>query len=213
MKKLLKTVTAAVLALTLVLSLGACGIGQDPVEEAQDPVQEAQATVEGMFRALKTLDFEALARYTGDDGFVNDDLGIDELPGDGMAFLQNLLGRMDYEILNAELADEDTVFVNTRITAVDMKPVLGQFFARAMEYAFAHVFDDPAPSDEQMEEEMMKILSEEMAKPDLAAVENEVLIEVEKGENGWTVEGGETLANAVLGGLQTALDELSDSFG
>ena len=205
MKKLLKTVTAAVLALAIALSVAACGA-------KQDPVQEAQATVEGMFQAFQTLDLEALAQYTGDAGFLNDDLGLDELPGDGMAFMQNLLGRMSYEILNAELADEDTVFVNTKVSAIDMKPVLGQFLAEAMEYAFAHMFDDPAPSEEQLAAEMMKILADQLTDPDLAMMTTEVLVEVNRTENGWTVNGTETLANAVLGGLEEAAEELSASF-
>lgn len=206
MKKLLKTVTAAVLALAVALSLAACGA-------KQDPVREATAAVENTLQALKTLDFEALAACTGDAGFLDGDLGIGELPGDGMAFMQNLLGRMDYDVLGAQQEGEDTVFVNTKITAVDMKPVLSQFLTRAMEYAFAHMMDDPAPTDEQMEAEMMKILNEEMARPDLATVENEVLIEVNRSETGWIVKGTDTLANAALGGLQSAIDELSAVFG
>ena len=206
MKKLLKTVTAAVVALAVALSLAACGA-------KQDPVREAAAAVENTMQALKTLDFEALAVYTGDAGFLDGDLGIGELPGDGMAFMQNLLGRMDYDILGAQQEGEDTVFVNTKITAVDMKPVLSQFLTRAMEYAFAHMMDDPAPSDQEMEEEMMKILNEEMARPDLATVENEVLIEVNRSETGWVVNGTDTLGNAALGGLQSAIDEFSAAFG
>lgn len=204
MKRLLKTMTAAVLALAMTLSLAACG--------APSPTEQAEKTVAGMFQALKTMDFEAAAKYTGEAAFLEGDLGLDEMPG-GEEFFRTMFERVDYQILGSQQEDEDTVFVQTKITAVDMKPVFGQFLAKAMEYAFAHMFDDPAPSDEQMEAEMMKILSEEMAKPDLATVENEVLIEVEKGENGWTVDSSETLVNALLGGLQKAIDELSDAFG
>ena len=201
MKKMFKTMTAAVLALALTLSLAACGV---------NPTKQAEAAVSGMLDAAKVLDFEAIGKYTGAEEIFGSADELDQIPG-GKDLLQSLLGKMKYKILSSEQTDEETVYVATKITAVDMKPVFTQFMSKAMEYILAHIFD--APSDEEIEAEVMKILTELLDAPDLATVDTEVAIKVVLTEDGWKVDGAETLVEAMLGGLEEAAAEFGSLFG
>ena len=64
----------------------------------------------------------------------------DTLSLDDNVFMENLFGKLEYEIVSSEKIDKNTVVVKTKITAVDMKPVLGEFFGKALQYAFANAF-------------------------------------------------------------------------
>lgn len=205
MKRLLKIMTAAALVLALTLTLGACNAGPKPSEQAR-------AAVASMFYAVKTWNLEELRGYTDDADFLDDFDELSRLPG-GEEFLKSVLGKVNCEILAAEQADKETVYVFTNVTAVDMKPVFGQFLTKAMEYAVAHMLDDPAPTDEQMEVEMMKILTELLAADELAMVTTDVVIPVRRDEAGWGVEASDDLLNAMLGGLEEALEELPGALG
>lgn len=193
----------AVLALALALHLVACG--------GVSPVQQAQAAVDGMFAAIKTLNLEELGKYTDAGEFLGDADELDQMPGGGEEFLKSLFSKLQYEILGSEQTNEETVYVTTLITAVDMKPVLGQFMSKAMEYAMAHMFDDPAPTDEQMETEMMNIFVQLLSADELDMVNDQAELKVVKTESGWRVEANDSLVDAMLGGLEEAAEELFGS--
>ena len=94
-----------------------------------------------------------------------------------------------------------------------MKPVMGEFFSKALEYAFSTAFSTPQPTEEETNKKMEEILIECASKPDLATVTNEVDIKVIKVEsNDWKIEADETFVNAVLGGLAEATKEMENAF-
>ena len=126
--------------------------------------------------------------------------------------MENLFGKLEYEIVSSEKIDKNTVIVKTKITAVDMKPVLGEFFGKALQYAFANAFSNPQPSEEETNQKMEEIFIECVSKEDLAMVTNEVDIKVIKVDKKWKVESAEELSNALLGGLAQAAEEISNSF-
>ncbi len=197
MKKI-RIITSFVLAICLILSLSGCG-----------EIQKAESTVKGMFEAFKNLDFEEAQKYVnvGDITSVSDEASVNV-----EKIIETVFGSLDYEIVSSEKVD-DHVVVKTKITAIDMKPVMSDFFSKALEYALANAFSSSQPTEEETTAKMEEILVECLSKSDLTTVTNEVAIKVVKNEDKkWEVEAEDDFVNAVLGGLMDAVEEMSDAF-
>lgn len=198
MKKI-KSITAIFLTLILMLSLAGCG-----------EIKKAETAVNGMFAAFKNLDFEEAQKYVNVEEITKPDNETDE---NSKLIMETVFDKLNYEILSSEKIDENTVMVKTKITATDMKPVMGEFISKALEYAFSTAFSSPQPTEEETNKKMEEILVECASKPDLATVTNEVDIKVVKTESkNWKIEADETFVNAVLGGLTEAAKEMGNSF-
>ena len=197
MKKI-KSIIAVVLTLVLVFSLTGCG-----------EIKKAETSVKRMYTAFKNLDFEEAQKYVNVDDITNGENSNDNAE----AVMNAIFGNLNYEIVLSEKVDDSTVIVKTSITATDMKPVMGEFFTQAMQYAFSTAFSDTQPSEEEQNKKMEEILVECASKPDLATVTNEVDIKVVKNENKeWKIEADDTFVNAVLGGLMDAAKSLENAF-
>ncbi len=197
MKKI-RIITSFVLAICLILSLSGCG-----------EIQKAESTVKGMFEAFKNLDFEEAQKYVnvGDITSVSDEASVNV-----EKIIETVFGSLDYEIVSSEKVD-DHVVVKTKITAIDMKPVMSDFFSKALEYALSNAFSSSQPTEEETTAKMEEILVECLSKSDLTTVTNEVAIKVVKNEDKkWEVEAEDDFVNAVLGGLMDAVEEMSDAF-
>lgn len=200
MKKAVKTVISVFLMIALVFSLTGCGEGK-----------KAEAAVNGMFAAFKALDFEKAGEY------INlDEMSVgsgDEITGDTAMFMKHLFDRLEYEVVSSEKADKDVVHVVVNVTAVDMKPVMADYFSKALQYAFSMAFSPNPPSDEEAAKKMEEMFKECATKDGLETVTNEVVIEVKNQEGKWIVVPDEDLTDALLGGLSSAVEELDDSLG
>ncbi len=121
----MKKIVAVLLACCLALSLAGCG-----------EIQKAESTVKGMFEAFKNLDFEEAQKYVdvGDITSVSDEASVNV-----EKIIETVFGSLDYEIVSSEKVD-DHVVVKTKITAIDMKPVMSDFFSKALEYALSNAF-------------------------------------------------------------------------
>lgn len=198
MKKI-KSITAIFLTLILMLSLAGCG-----------EIKKAETAVNGMFAAFKNLDFEEAQKYVNVEEITKTDNETDE---NSKLIMETVFDKLNYEILSSEKIDGNTVLVKTKITATDMKPVMGEFISKALEYAFSTAFSSSQPTEEETNKKMEEILVECASKPDLATVTNEVDIKVVKTESkNWKIEADETFVNAVLGGLTEAAKEMGNSF-
>ena len=144
MKKI-KSIIAVVLTLVLVFSLTGCG-----------EIKKAETSVNGMFTAFKNLDFEEAQKYVNVDDITNGENSNDNAE----AVMNAIFGNLNYEIVLSEKVDDSTVIVKTSITATDMKPVMGEFFTQAMQYAFSTAFSDTQPSEEEQNKKMEEILVE-----------------------------------------------------
>ena len=201
MKKYVKLISLMLVVTTMAMMLTGCSA-----------TKKAETTVHSAFAALKALDFEKASEYLDVDEIMNTDDENDTLSLDDNVFMETLFGRLDYEIISSEEIDENTVVVKTRISAVDMKPVLGEFFGKALQYAFASAFANPKPSDEEMNRKMEEMFVECASKEDLEMVTNEVDIRVIQVDKKWKIELGDTLSDALLGGLAKAAEEISNAF-
>lgn len=198
--KRIKSIIATILALVLLLSLTGCG-----------EIKKAETTVNGMFTAFKNTDIEAAAKYVDVDEINASEDGSDSISIE--LVMKTIFNKLDYKIISSEKVDDNTVKVKTEITVTDMKPVLGEFFTNAMQYAFSTAFSNPQPTEEETNKKMEEMFIESASKEDLATVTNEVDITVVKTENNeWKVKSDDTFADALLGGLITAGEELSKAF-
>lgn len=198
--KRIKSIIATILALVLLLSLTGCG-----------EIKKAETAVNGMFTAFKNTDIEAAAKYVDIDEINASEDSSDSISTE--LVMKTIFNKLDYKIISSEKVDDTTVKVKTDITVTDMKPVLGEFFTNAMQYAFSTAFSNPQPTEEETNKKMEEMFIESASKEDLATVTNEVDITVVKTENNeWKVKSDDTFADALLGGLITAGEELSKAF-
>lgn len=198
--KRIKSIIATILALVLLLSLTGCG-----------EIKKAETAVNGMFTAFKNTDIEAAAKYVDVDEINASEDSSDSISTE--LVMKTIFNKLDYKIISSEKVDDTTVKVKTDITVTDMKPVLGEFFTNAMQYAFSTAFSNPQPTEEETNKKMEEMFIESASKEDLATVTNEVDITVVKTENNeWKVKSDDTFADALLGGLITAGEELSKAF-
>ena len=200
MKKYIKSAISVLIILTMVFSFTGCG-----------EIKKAETTINNTFTALKTLDFELASDYINVDEIVKSDKD-DSLDVDGKVLMKNLFDKLEYEIISSEKIDKNTVVVKTKITAVDMKPVMGEFIGKALQYAFANAFSNPQPSEEETTKIIEEMFIECVSKEDLQMVTNEVDIKVVKVDKKWKIESDDTLYDALLGGLSKAADEISNAF-
>ena len=198
--KRIKSIIATILALILLFSLTGCG-----------EIKKAETAVNGMFTAFKNTDIEAAAKYVDVDEINASEDSSDSISTE--LVMKTIFNKLDYKIISSEKVDDTTVKVKTAITVTDMKPVLGEFFTNAMQYAFSTAFSNPQPTEEETNKKMEEMFIESASKEDLATVTNEVDITVVKTENNeWKVKSDDTFADALLGGLITAGEELSKAF-
>lgn len=203
MKRSIKTIITLLLCLVMTLSLSACG-----------EVQKAETAVNNMFAAFKSLDFEQAQKYTDVAS-----MKISTLEGKEGAntnydmYMKALFNRLDYKIVSSEKVDSNTVNVVTQITAIDMKPVFGDFVSTALQYAFENAFADPQPTEEETDKKMQELFLASATKPNLATVTNEVTIKVVKQGEDWKIAPDDTFVDAVFGGLVGAAEEMTKSLG
>ncbi|MBQ8541436.1 MAG: DUF4878 domain-containing protein [Clostridia bacterium] len=192
----MKKILALVLALAMTLSLAGCGA-----------VGKAEATVKNFFEACKAGNLEDAQKYLviEEEAETEDNAEVYD-----MAAL--VLEKLDYSLVSSEQIDENTVTVTASVTAPDMKVAVGEFFQQALAFAFSNAFSEAPLSDEEAQAEMMNMFIEAMSKEDLGLVTNEAAISVVKTEEGWKIDADEDFADAVTGGMLSALEELSSSF-
>ncbi len=184
----------------MMFSLAGCG-----------EIKKAESSVNGMFAAFKSANFEEARQYVDVDKITASE-AESEITPDGEEMMKLIFKNLNYKIISSEKKDKETVIVKTEITTTDMKPVMGDFFVKAMQYAFSTAFSEPQPSEEETNKKMLEMFNESMAKDDLATVTNEIDITVKKVEKSWKVQTEDKFTDALLGGLVSATKELSESF-
>ena len=195
MKKKHRSLIILVFVIIMISVLTGCG-----------EVRKAEKIVNETFTALKSLDFERAQEYVDVDDLVdNDSEDIND-----KIIMNNIFGKMEHEIIESKKIDKNTVNVKTKVTAVDMKPVLSEYLATAIQYAFINAFSNSGPSQEEVNKKMEEVLVECLNKPDLGLVTNEIIVKVSKEDGKWKINIEEALADALFGGLLSAAQELSD---
>lgn len=198
----MKKIISILMVIVLMFSLTACG------EE-----KIAEATVRVMFTAFKTFDLDTIMKFVNVDSQLEQFGADSDKIKDYEQHIKLMFDKFDYEILSTEKIDSQTVTVKTKITAMDMKPVLADFATSIMQYAFSNMSTVSNLSEEEMNKKVAEILLTCLEKPDLATVTKDVDVKVVKNGKTWEVQTDETLVNAILGDLEKAAEEMSSSFG
>ena len=200
--KFTKKLICLLLVFACIFSLTGCG-----------EIKKAETSVNGLLTAFKNADIESAQKYINLDDLKEADGEEDSITSDTEFLIQNMFKQLDYKIISSEKKDDSTVVVTTEITNTDMKPVMGEFFASALQYAFANAFADPQPTEEETNKKMEELLVTSLTKEDLATVTNTVAITVVKTEDkSWKIKSDDAFLDALLGGLYKAAKELGDSF-
>jgi len=199
-----KKILGLILAVVMVTAcLAACG--------GPSPEQQAEKAVDSCFTALKSGDTQTATSYMKDSNITDtDDDSEDAAINETMT--KAVFGKLEYKILSSQKMDDSTVTVKVEITNVDMKPVFTEFFTQALQYALENAFADPQPTEEEMDQKMTEIFDTCLSKEGLATVTKEVDVKVIMDGEKWIIDSDEGLANALLGGLGDAMEELEDSF-
>ena len=202
MRTISKRIISIGLALALMLVLTACG-----------EIKKAENAVDNMFAALKNADIEAAQQYINLDELKQSDEDS-SFTDDTELIIRTVFKNLNHRIISSEKVDDSTVVVKTEITATDMKPIMGEFFTKALQYAFSVAFENPQPSKEEQNKKMEELFVECVSKPDLATITNEADITVVKAsDNSWRIKSDDAFADALLGGLYVAAEQMSESLG
>ena len=122
--------------------------------------------------------------------------------------MKTMFEKLDYEILSSSKSGDNTVFVTTNITALDIEPVFTGFISEA----FAFFMEEENASRELSEEEVKKVTSELLAKhiskPDLQTKTEKIIIKVVKQDGKWKVASDMALADAITGGMISFTNQL-----
>ena len=174
-------------------------------------IEKAESAVKGMFEAFKSSNIEEAQKYVNIEDITS--AGETDMTKDSAVITDTVFKNLSYEIVSSEQTDDNTVIVKTKITTTDMKPVMGEYFSKTLEYTLSNVFTYSELTEEEKSAKMNEILEECVSKDNLDTVTNEVDIKVVKNDNNeWKIESDETFVNALLGGLIEAIEDLQESF-
>ena len=197
MKKALKSLLVAMLAVTVMLAFTACG-EEEAAEKAVNSTMEAlqEATLDEDSDAAKTLKKEI--------GSLNMP-GLDEDP-----FVKALFGNMKYEITDTEKKDSDTVEVTMKVTNVDMKNAANKWVAQAKKDVTntnSELYKAAVSgSTTKMYQVLFDSLFDQIDKNKSKTVTEEITVEVKKNDDGdWQMEPTSSDINKMCGNIMDAM--------
>lgn len=202
---MIKRMCAALLAAAMLLCASGCG----PKRES------AQAVVEQAINAVQEMDTEAMPAYWGgsllDDALTSEDADADAAYTAEM--LDLLTDKLDYTITGSE-EDEDagTATVSVTFTNADLSPVMEEFLTRVLTLSLGYAFTsaEDQPTQEELSQQYMDILTELLRQEDLEVKEFPVEIGLTLTDDAWQITDGTDAVDAMLGGLITYFNELAD---
>ncbi|MEE3361963.1 MAG: hypothetical protein VZQ84_00225 [Anaerovoracaceae bacterium] len=197
MKKALKSLLVAMLAVTVMLAFTACG-EEEAAEKAVNSTMEAlqEATLDEDSDAAKTLKKE---------------IGSLNMPGlDEDAFVKALFGNMKYEITDTEKKDSDTVEVTMKVTNVDMKNAANKWVAQAKKDVTntnSELYKAAVSgSTTKMYQVLFDSLFDQIDKNKSKTVTEEITVEVKKNDDGdWQMEPTSSDINKMCGNIMDAM--------
>ena len=152
-----------------------------------------EKTVDGMLNSLKNGDFEGVNKYVNYDEIVNESEMDEEA--------QNLLfDKLSWKVLNIS-KEENTASVEIEITNKDFAEIISNYTQEALRIAF---------SGESFTEEVQNNkLKEQLKNEEIGTKTVTTTIQLTKQDKDWKVQADESLVNALLPGLQEAMNSLN----
>ena len=152
-----------------------------------------EKTVDGMLNSLKNGDFEGVNKYVNYDEIVNESEMDEEA--------QNLLfDKLSWKVLNIS-KEENTASVEIEITNKDFAEIISNYTQEALKIAFS--------GESFTEEEQNNKLKEQLKNEEIGTKTVTTTIQLIKQDGKWKVQPDESLINALLPGLQEAVNYLN----
>ena len=158
-----------------------------------------EKTVEGMLNSLKNADFESVNKYVNYNEIVNesDMLQNSEIDEETQSLLFN---KLTWKILNIA-KEENTASVEVEITNKDFDKIISNYTQEALRIAFS--------GESFTQEEQNNKLKEQLKNEEIGTKIVTTTIQLVKQDGEWKVQADENLVNALLPGLQEAINSLN----
>ena len=185
MKKYFSLFITTVLLSTLLIFF--CGCNEE---------KKAEKSVAGMFKAIKSLDFDGAQEFLDADNFYQGE-DVKNLPEYARIILDELCGKLDYKIVKSEKINANKIIVTTEITALDVQPIMTDFIKQALALSLG----TSVLAKKDTETKLAKIARDLVSRSDLKTTTTTVDIDVVKNDKKWQIVSGEEFENAMSGGL------------
>ena len=158
-----------------------------------------EKSVEGMLNSLKNADFESVNKYVNYEEIVNESETLQNSEMD--AETQSLLfDKLSWKILNIS-KEENTANVEVEITNKDFNQIITNYKQEALKIAFS--------GESFTQEEQNNKLKEQLKNEEIGTKTVTTTIQLVKQDKEWKVQADESLVNALLPGLQEAINSLN----
>lgn len=159
-----------------------------------------EKTVEGMLNSLKNADFESVNKYVNYEEIVNESEMLQNSEMDEET--QSLLfDKLTWKILNIS-KEENTASVEVEITNKDFNQIISNYTKEALKIAFN--------GESFTQEEQNNKLKEQLKNEEIGTKTVTTTIQLTKQDREWKVQPDESLINALLPGLQEAINSLNE---
>lgn len=158
-----------------------------------------EKSVEGMLNSLKNADFESVNKYVNYEEIVNESemLQNSEMDEETQSLLFN---KLTWETLNIS-KEENTASVEVEITNKDFNQIITNYTQEALRIAFS--------GESFTQEEQNNKLKEQLKNEGIGTKTVTTTIQLVKQDGEWKVQADESLVNALLPGLQEAINSLN----
>ncbi len=158
-----------------------------------------EKSVEGMLNSLKNADFESVNKYVNYEEIVNESEMLQNSEMDEET--QSLLfDKLTWKILN--ISKEDNIAsVEVEITNKDFNQIITNYTQEALRIAFS--------GESFTQEEQNNKLKEQLKNEGIGTKTVTTTIQLVKKDGEWKVQADESLVNALLPGLQEAINSLN----
>ena len=158
-----------------------------------------EKSVEGMLNSLKNADFESVNKYVNYEEIVNESEMLQNSEMDEET--QSLLfDKLTWKILNIS-KEENTASVEVEITNKDFNQIITNYTQEALRIAFS--------GESFTQEEQNNKLKEQLKNEEIGTKTVTTTIQLVKQDGEWRVQADESLVNALLPGLQEAINSLN----
>ena len=158
-----------------------------------------EKTVEGMLNSLKNADFESVNKYVNYEEIVNESEMLQNSEMDEET--QSLLfDKLTWKILNIS-KEENTASVEVEITNKDFDQIISNYTQEALRIAFS--------GESFTQEEQNNKLKEQLKNEEIGTKTVTTTIQLVKQDKEWKIQADESLVNALLPGLQEAINSLN----
>ena len=201
----MKKILGVLLAVSMCISLVACGSSRD----------SAETVVDNAIKAFQSADQDQTQQYWGDTNFTETS---DELTSEDEAYSQELIekiaGGLTYTIVgSSEDENTGTATVTVEFTNIDMGAVMSDWIADMMSTAFGYAFlpEDQQPSDEELNQIYMDSLKEVIDNHKDDTVTNTVDISLSLIDEEWKINTTDDVVNAMVGGMMDFADSVNET--